>query len=243
MTSNLLQKYMNPLLSGQRRECREVIVQALESGLPARTLYRDLIWPAMARVDQMYRDDRINLATEHLATRINRVVADHLQANLARSEKLDKRILICCADGETEELGAQMTSDLFEADGWDVFFVGSGIPHDEILTLVGQVRPDILLVFGSKPSDVPGVRGLITMIRDVNACPRMNIIVSGGVFNRAEELWREVKSDLFAETAIEALDLCNRAQPRIAEERVPDGIKKRRRRRRPPLLVQAEAQG
>jgi len=240
MSAELLSKYLDPLLSGQRRECRELVVQALGSGMPARALYRDLIWPAMEHVDRMFRDDRINLATEHLATRINRVVADHLQASLERRDKIDKRIVIACADGETEELGAQMTSDLFEADGWDVFFVGGGIPHDEILNLVGQIRPDILLVFGSKPSDVPGVRHLIDMIRDVNSCPNMNVIVSGGVFNRAEDLWREVKSDLFAETAIEALDLCNRAMPRMPEARMPGSPKKRRRRRRPPLLDKVE---
>src|SRR5207253_2497586 len=77
MGSNLLQQYMDPLIGGQRKACRDLVASALASGSTARALYRDLIWPAMSRVDELYRDDRINLATEHLATRINRVVADH----------------------------------------------------------------------------------------------------------------------------------------------------------------------
>jgi hypothetical protein len=78
---------------------------------------------------------------------------------------------------------------------------------------------------------------LVDEIRSISACPTMNIMVSGGVFNRAEGLWREVKADIRAETAVEALDLANRALPRAGEAPLPGAPKKRRRRRRPPLLV------
>lgn len=176
-----------------------------------------------------------------MATRINRLLADQLQAHLERCAPNGKRILITCADGEPEELGAQMCADLFESEGWDVYFLGGGVPNDEILELVGQVRPNILLVFGTQPSGVPGVRKLIDLIREVNANPTMNIMISGGVFNRAEGLWKEVNADLFAPTAGEALQIAASAEPRKAELRVPGAPKKRRRRRRPPLLAQVEA--
>ena len=152
---------------------------AISKGSTARSLYQDLIWPAMDRVEQMYRDDRINQATEHLATRINRVVADHLQTSLRQNEVLGKRVLITCAHGEPEELGAQMCSDLFEAEGWDVYFLGGGVPDDEVLMLVGQLQPELLLIFGSQPIDAPAVRQMIDQIREIGSCPTMNVMVSG----------------------------------------------------------------
>src|SRR5207302_493069 len=120
-----------------------------------------LIWPAMEEIDRLYREDLINIAVEHMATRINRVLADQLQAYLPRGEVNGRSILIACADDEPEELGAQMCADLFEADGWNVYFVGGGVPHDEILALVGQLRPSLLLIFGSKPTDAPRARELV----------------------------------------------------------------------------------
>ncbi len=240
--SNLLNRYMEPLIGGRRRECRALVQDAIANGSTARSLYQDLIWPAMDRVDQMYRADRINQATEHLATRINRVVADHLQTSLRQNEVMGKRVLITCAHGEPEELGAQMCSDLFEAEGWDVYFLGGGVPDDEILMLVGQLQPELLLIFGSQPIDAPAVRQMIDQIREIGSCPTMNVMVSGGVFNRAADLWKEVKADLFATTAVEALVLASSAKPRKPEIRMEGAPKKRRRRRRPPLLVQAEGQ-
>ncbi|HEY3243510.1 MAG TPA: cobalamin-dependent protein [Phycisphaerae bacterium] len=238
--ASIIEKYMEPLLAGDRASCR-TIARSFAAQSDPTFAYHELIWPAMEQVDRLYRDDQINRAVEHMATRINRCVADQIQMHLIPRDANGRRILIACADGEPEELGAQMCADLFEANGWDVYFVGGGIPNDEVLSLVGQLRPDILLVFGTRPQGVPGVRALIDLIREVGANPTMNIMISGGVFNRAEGLWKEVNADLFARTAREAIPIAEAAEPRQPEVRVPGVPKKRRRRRRSPLLAAAEA--
>lgn len=240
-THKLLDRFMTPLLAGDRHACREVLKEALSEVANPTDLYCRLMWPAMEQVYHLFRTDQINIATEHMATRISRCLADQLQPHLPRNKRNGKRITITCAAGESEELGAQMCADLFEADGWEVFFLGSGVPNDEILSIVGTLRPDILLVFGTHPQGVPDVRRLIDLIREVDAIPSMNIMISGGVFNRAAGLWEEINADLFAPTAHDALEVANSAQPRQATPRIPGAPKKRRRRRRPPLLVEAEA--
>lgn len=235
-----LEEYMPPLLAGNRVACRDFVQRLLTSPEDPATLYRDLLWPAMERVEQLYRGDRINAAAEHMAVRINRSIADQLQLHLKRKQPNGKRMVITCADGEPEELGGQMCADLFEAEGWDVYFLGGGVPNDEILSLLGQLRPDLLLVFGTQPGGVPGVRALVDLIREIGVNPTMNVMVSGGVFNRADGLWKEVNADLFARTALEALPLAERMEPRIPEVRVA-GAPKKRRRRRSPLLATVEA--
>ena len=240
LAATAVDRFLEPLLAGDRRESRNFVTTLLEQQSEnAIDLYHSLLWPAMEKIDRLYRHDRINRATERMATRINRCIADQLQMALPQLPSNGKRILITCADDEPEELGAQMCADLFEARGWDVYFLGGGIPNDEVLTLVGRLRPEILLVFGTIPAGVPQVRALVDMIRAVDANPTMNIMISGGVFNRADGLWKEVHADLFARDAQKALELAEGAQPRKPEVRLPGVPKKRRRRRRPPLLAAA----
>ncbi len=240
-TERFLDRYVGSLLTGHRQACRDVLDEALTSGIEPKNIYRNVLWPAMETLERMYRADQINLATEHMATRISRSLADQIQGRLDRRNPNGRRILITCADGEPEELGAQMCADLFEAEGWDVYFVGGGVPNDEILSLVGQLRPEILLVFGTQPVGVANVRKLIDLIRGVGANPTMNIMISGGVFNRAEDLWKEVNADLFAASAAEALVVAEEAEPREHAVPIPGAPKKRRRRRKPPLLAAVEA--
>jgi methanogenic corrinoid protein MtbC1 len=232
---------MSSLLAGDRFESRHFIQNKLTGLTDPMPVYRDLLWPAMERIDKLYRTDRINAATEHMAVRIVRSIADQVQLSLKRRELNGKRILITCAETEPEELGAQMSADLFESRGWEVYFTGGGVPNDEILTLVGQLRPDVLLIFGTQPTGVPGIRRLIDLLQEVGPHPTMNTMVSGGVYNRADGLWKEINADLFAKTAREALEIAENAQPRKPTVKVAGAPKKRRRRRRPPLLASAEA--
>jgi len=118
---------------------------------------------------------------------------------------------------------------LFESDGWEVKFLGGGLTNDDILAYVHENGPDILLIYGTTPKQAPGVRGLIDAIRDVNAWQNMRIMVSGGLFNRAEGLWEEIGADLFAATAVEALQ---KASQDVQIEPAQRTIKRKKKRRR-----------
>ncbi len=230
-------EYMTPLLAGNRTACREFVFSQLQGAQDPTALYHELMWPAMERVEKLFRADRINRASEHMATRINRSIADQLQTYLPKCPSNGRRVLIACADGEPEELGAQMCADLFEARGWNVYFLGGGVPNDEILSLVGQLRPELLLLFGTQPGGVPGVRRLVDLIREIGVNPTMNIMVSGGVFNRADGLWKEVNADLVSKNPQQALDIAETAAPRTPTPPKSGAVKKRRRRRRSALAA------
>jgi MerR family transcriptional regulator, light-induced transcriptional regulator len=237
MPEPFLIRYLQPLLAGRRAECFELVAAALQSCTPAEELICDVVWPAMAQIERLFRDDRINTAVEHMACRINRTIADQLQAHLPKCPPNGKRAVIACADGPHEELGAQMVGDLFQANGWEVYFLGGGVPDDEILAMLGQLRPGVLLVFGSQPEAVPNTRAVIERIRDVGTCPTMNIVVTGGIFNRAEGLWREIGADAFCESLRGVLTLANELGPRVPHAPRLGLVKKRRRRRKNAALT------
>jgi methanogenic corrinoid protein MtbC1 len=96
-----------------------------------------------------------------------------------------------------------MAADLLEADGYQVFFAGGGIANDEIITQIGQMGPAALVLFGTTPQDLPYMRQLIDELHDLGLCPQMQIVVGGGVFNRAEGLAEEIGADLWAATPCE----------------------------------------
>lgn len=204
---DLLARYLAALLRGDRKACRSVVEETLQSGIPANSVYLHLIWPVMAEIERLSRTDRITSVQEHLATRINRTIVDQLQNKLPRRPARNKKVAVCCARDELQELGAQIITDLFESDGWEVRFLGGGLNNDDIFAFVNEYAPDILFIYGTAPKQAPDVRRLIDRIRCVNAWPDLRIVVSGGLFNRAEGLWEEIGADAFAATAAEALQV------------------------------------
>lgn len=232
MPEPFLIRYLQPLLGGRRLECFELISTALSRGQRADDLLCEVVWPATAQVERLYRDDRITAAIQNMACRINRTVADQLQSRLPRAEANGKRVIVTSADGPHEELGGQMLADLLQSGGWEVFFLGGGVPDDEVLAMVGQIRPHLLLVFGAHPEAVPNARALIERIREIGTCPQMNIVVTGGIFNRAEGLWREIGADAFDDGPRSVVELAGRLGPRVANPSRVGLVKKRRRRRK-----------
>lgn len=228
----LFKQYLEHLFAGKRCEAREMIMAAQDRGVPARTLVMNVIWPAMEQIERLYREGQINRLQEHMATRINRMMADQLQACMARHPKCGKRMVVVCGEGEIEELGAQMTADLFEVDGWHVWFLGAGVPNDEILQLVGRLEPDVLCIYGAKPSSVPGIRKLIDLIREVGSAPNTQVLVTGGVFNRADGLAEEIRADLFAPNVRDAMKVVADHPVRIPQPDVPQPGRRRKRKAR-----------
>ncbi len=239
MPEPLLTRFMQPLLAGRRVECFDLVADALQQGTSAQNLLCDVVWPAENQVQRLYDDDRISTAVEHVATRINRAVADQLQPHLARPQRRGTRVIVVSADNKGEEIGAQICADLFQSDGWDVFFLGGGVPHDEIHAMIGQHRPELLVIFGADTEAVASTRAMIERIREIGACPTMNVLVTGGIFNRADGLWQEIGADSFADAPSEAVRKGNVLGPRDPTSAVRGIVKKRRRKRKSAAVAMA----
>ncbi len=232
-----LAKYLKQLLLGDRYACRRVIEEVMQSGVPANSVYLNVIWPIMVEIEKLSREDRITPTQEHLATRINRTIVDQLQNKLPKRENKEKKVTICCAQAELQELGAQMIADLFESDGWEVRFLGGGLSNDDIYAFINNYGPDLLVIYGSTPQQAPSVRLLIDTIKAVNAWPDMRIMVSGGLFARAEGLWEEIGADAFATTPAEALErACGNPEDYVAQRTI------NRRKRRKTTTTEVASQ-
>jgi len=235
--AELFKQYLEHLFVGKRCEARELIFAAHDRGITASKLLKMVLWPAMEQIDKLHRADEISLIVEHMAMRINRMLADQLCGFLARKPKSGKRMVIVSGSREVEELGAQMTADLFEGEGWSVWFPGSGVPNDELLEFVGRIRPDVLCLYAPLPQDVPNIRNLISLIRSVGACQEMQILACGGVFNRAPGLAEEIKADLYAPSAADAQKVVEGHPVRVPLPDVPEPGRRRKRKYPAPAVA------
>lgn len=206
-TTKIAARYLETLIVGDRPTGRAVIDEAITAGFSPAQLLSELVWPTMEQIQIRYKNDQLTQVGLNLATRLNRQLADQLAAKLERQPTNGKKVLIFCGNDEPEELGGQIAADLFEAAGYTVRFGGGGVPDDEILKLLGEYRPGLLVMFATLPSGVPGVRKLIDYLRDVNSCPDMQIMCCGGIYKRAEGLAEEIGADLYAPDAQAAVEI------------------------------------
>jgi methanogenic corrinoid protein MtbC1 len=188
----------------------------LQDGVTPEELTHEAYWPLLEMINTLYRNDQLTNLAHHYATRLLRNLVDQAQAGYTMQPRRNKRIMLFCGETEVDDLAAQIVADLAEADGYDLSFGGGGISWDEILQETSESKPDTLLLFSSSAQDAPNIRVLIDTVREIGACPNMQIVVGGGIFNRAEGLAQEIGADLWATTPSELIHRINTEPERRA---------------------------
>jgi methanogenic corrinoid protein MtbC1 len=201
----IVERLFERLITGDRAGARSIVQETADEGVSPEELAHSVYWPALEMVNTLYRADQLTRLSHHYATRLLRSLVDQAQARYEQKPDRNRSILMFCGSSETDELAGQLVADLIEADGYRICFAGGGVAADEILAEVGVRNPDVLLMFASAPSDAPHIRKLIDTIRGIDAHPKLQIVVGGGVFNRAEGLAEEIGADLWARDPAELL--------------------------------------
>lgn len=215
-TEAMVERLFHLLISGDRPAARTFVGDALSNDVSAEDLTHETLWPAMEMISSLFRSDQLSTLAHHYGTRLLRSLVDQMQPFYKQSRSRNKSILLFCGPSEEEELAATLVTDLAEADGYTVYFGGSGVSNDEVLAEVGRRHPEILLMFASAASDAPNIRQLIDTIREVGANDTMQVVVGGGVFNRADGLAEEIGADLWATSPRELLEVLHEEPGRRA---------------------------
>ena len=203
----LIERFFTSLISGNRPAARAIVDEVLEHDTPAERVISRLFWPTLEQIQKLHRSDQLADMAHHFAVRTLRALADQMQMRLETRDRLNRKVLLLCGPDEPEELAAQMAADMLEAAGFDVYFAGGGIANDEIVAQVGELGADVLCVFGASASIVPFTRLLIDRLHELGTAPKLQIVVGGGVFNRADGLAEEIGADLWAREPEELVQL------------------------------------
>ncbi|MCP4835667.1 MAG: hypothetical protein GY895_13005 [Phycisphaera sp.] len=197
-TDLFIENLFATLVSGDRTAGRRLVDAAFDHGIDASTMARDIFWPTLDNITTLYRQDKITRLAQQYATRSLSTMISQVQARYEVGEDRNRSICMFCGPDELDDLSGRLVADLLEAEGYTVFFGGGNIAHDDIMAEVHERKPDVLLMFSAGGADAPGLRQLIDHVRGINALPEMQIVVGGGIFNRAPGLAEEIGADLWA---------------------------------------------
>ncbi len=210
-----VERLFETLVAGDRYAARRIIADSVRQTNSEATI-TELLWPTHELIEKLHRSDQMTTVAYHLSTRLLRMLVDQTGSLLERKPSNGRTIFAMSGPSHNEELAAQMACDLLEAQGYEVNFAGGfqilgddsgGIPADEVLNIVQERKPDVLMLFSSAARDLPAIRGMIDQIREIGASPTTQVVVGGGVFHRAEGLSEEIGADLCCNDPLELVQV------------------------------------
>lgn len=172
--------YLAALLRGDRAECGRLVQELLARDVPVKDLYQHLFQRALYRVGELWENQEISVAVEHLATAITERMFTLVQPRVFAGPPRSRTIIVACAPNERHQIGARMIADLCELRGWRGDFLGADTSISRLLTRIDNRKPSLLALSVALPTCFPS---LIQAIDAVTAAyPGLPILAGGQAF-------------------------------------------------------------
>ncbi len=172
--------YLEHLLTGNRNGCGDIVSQLLEEGVPIRTLYVELLQRALYKVGDLWEQNRISVAREHLATAITEFLLNLIYPKIFSSDHCDRSAVVACVANEHHQMGAKMVADIIELNGWNGYFLGANTPAEDLLSFLREKQPDLLALSLSLHANLPTLLQTVEVVRQ--EFPKLPVIVGGQAF-------------------------------------------------------------
>lgn len=210
------------VVAGDEYAATELVLHALDEGLPAESMLLDVIAAVQGRVGQEWAANHISVAQEHAATAINeRVVAALALHPSARTTPTRGRITVACVDGEWHALPARLLAEVLKLHGWQVDYLGAQVPTPHLIAHLHHTGPDAVALSSSIASRLPTAHATITACQSVG----VPVLVGGAAFGSDGRYATLLGAQAWAPDARAAADLLERGplpRPRVNHQEVDD---------------------
>ncbi len=139
-------EYLKNLLQGNRKICLSIANEYIAQKHTYPELYEEIIRTSLYEVGRLWETKQISIATEHLATSITESILNELFGQIIVKERINRKVVVACVQNENHQVGAKMVADTFEMLGWDSFFLGNGIPDEDLVEFIHETRPDLIAI-------------------------------------------------------------------------------------------------
>ncbi len=174
------QDYFQALLAGRRAECRHIAQTLLEKKIAIKLLYSDLFQRSMYEIGDLWENNRITVANEHLTTSITESLLNLVYPSIFTTDRIGKKAVISCSANEFHQVGGKMVADMFELNGWDGHFLGANTPPEDMAQFIQDVQPDVVGLSLSILSNMEHLKRCIEILK--SNFPDMNLLVGGQAF-------------------------------------------------------------
>ena len=198
--------YLQSALRGDRRAALNVVQEELGRGATHPEVYARMLQEAQYEVGRRWEQNEISVAEEHTATAVTQYVLARLYESLPRPDRVTGNAVITGVAGELHQVGANMVADRLEMDGWNVRFVGTDLPHLDIVEMIEDSEADLVGISMTILSNVTQGSDLVAAIRERMGPKSPGILVGGAAFRASPDAWKELRADRFARDLDDAVD-------------------------------------
>ncbi|MCG7213820.1 cobalamin B12-binding domain-containing protein [Paenibacillus mucilaginosus] len=165
------------LLSGDFKASWSLIGSQREAGKNSLYIYTRLLTPAMRYIGDLWEQNSVSVADEHLASSVCDRLLTHYAAGREPLQSTAGKAMFLCMEQEMHFLGLKTISSYFQECGWHTRFYGPNLPLEYALIAASNWKPQVI---GISVSMVYALPALSAYIEAFEALPHRPVVLLGG---------------------------------------------------------------
>ncbi len=152
--------------------------------------YEDLLTPILYRVGDLWAEDRLSIATEHVCSNISEGLIQAMNNAINKTKgKKSTAILLTSPNGELHHLAPSMLESILLQKGYDVYNATPSTPIESILSCISTYNPRLIMISITLQENVGAARRLANRIRE--KYQDMSILIGGQAIRRLQEVEKQ----------------------------------------------------
>ncbi|MDG1463000.1 MAG: cobalamin-dependent protein [Gammaproteobacteria bacterium] len=197
--------YLQSVLEGNSASAIDELLEALNHGQDAATLYTQVLLPAQREVGRLWHLGDLSIGEEHLVTTTTQRAMSVLAQTSGNREPNGKTIIAASVATNAHDIGVRAIADLYQMAGWRAIYLGSDVPVPDMPPMVTYYDADILVLSATLDVQIPQVKKTIQEVR-LRCENQVKILVGGYAFDQAPEIAASVGADAYTTSVIAAVE-------------------------------------
>lgn len=141
----LLGQIVESVMDYRIDHCEQLLKRALVASEPLEYA-RDILLPALKKVGELWHEEKLSIAQEHMFTCcVNRIVLSMVN-NLHNASNNSPAMLFATPSEEPHECGILLGCLIAATQRYRCFFLGANLPGKDIVEATQHLQPDIIVI-------------------------------------------------------------------------------------------------
>jgi excisionase family DNA binding protein len=186
--------------NGHTGEATALLLESHMLGVGLDVIFDEVVAASLSRVGDLWFDERMSVAEEHMATSTAQWAVESLAASTRRGGGAHTGAAVCCAaEEEMHTVAVLCAQALLEGAGWEVRNLGGHTPFFALAEYVEKQKPSLVCVSSTLQRELEhNARDYAQFAQAARACGAR--VVLGGEGFRGEPVRARFPADLYAES-------------------------------------------
>jgi len=204
-----IQAVYQAVIQGAMADTSGQVQEALDAGFEADVILKEGLIEAMSEIGQKFEAGEVYVPEMLISAKSMKFGLELLRPHLVAADVQPLgTVIIGTVQGDLHDIGKNLVGMMMEGAGFEVIDLGVDVKPEELITAIGEHKPDIVAMSALLTTTMGNMKTAITMMEESGLDNEVSVMIGGAPVT--QEYADEIGADGFGMDASQAASLAKK---------------------------------